>query len=329
MKEITFINLNKKRWSAFEEEVAGKRNNIDPDSLADSYIQLTDDLSYARTFFPESNIIPYLNGLSSSAHTLIYRNKKEKTSRLKTFWITELPLAIYEARKQFFVSLIVFIIAMVLGAASAFSDDNFIRIILGNEYVNQTLDNIEKGDPMAVYEGMKEIPMFLTITMNNIFVSFVTFLFGILTPIGTGFILFRNGIMVGAFQAFFAQKSLVTVSTLAIMIHGTLELSALVLAGGAGFVLGSSLLFPKTYPRNVSLVMGAKRGTKIMLGLVPFFIMAGFLESFITRYYDTLSLFVNLLIIIVSLFLIIGYFVIYPRIVYLKTVQNGKTNSNS
>ena len=321
MKEITFINLNKKRWDAFEEEVAGKRNSITPDSLADSYIQLTDDLAYARTFFPESNIIPYLNGLSIKAHTLIYRNKKEKTSRLKQFWVTELPLAIYDARKQFLLSLIVFVIAMTLGAVSAFSDDNFLRIVLGNEYVNQTLDNIEKGDPMAVYRSMEAIPMFFMITMNNVFVSFVVFLFGMLTPLGTGFHLFRNGIMVGAFQAFFAQKSLAGVSTLAIMIHGTIELSALVLAGGAGFVLGSSILFPKTYTRSVSLIRGVKQGTKIMLGLVPFFIMAGFLESFITRYYNSLSLFVNLMIIIVSLSLIIGYFVVYPRIVHLKQLE--------
>jgi len=323
MKEISFIKMNKKRWKDLETQIH-RKENINPDDLADSFIQLTDDLSYARTFFPESTIIQYLNGLSAKTHALIYRNKKEKASRLRTFWTTELPLALYEARREFFWSLIIFLVAVVIGGISAWHDDNFLRIILGDNYVNTTLDNIEKGDPMAVYRSMDPVPMFLMITFNNIYVSFVAFLFGMFTAAGTGFILLRNGIMLGAFQVFFMKKSLATVSSLAIMIHGTIELSAIVLAGGAGILLGNSILFPGTYSRSVSFKKGVLRGTKILLGLVPFFIIAGFLESFITRNYNTMSVMANLLIIIVSMFLIVGYFVIYPRYVYLNTNHKEK-----
>lgn len=323
MKEITFIKLNKKRWKELETQIDGK-TSINPDNLADSFIQLTDDLSYARTFFPESNIIQYLNGLSAKTHALIYRNKKEKTSRLRTFWTTELPLALYDARKHFFWSLLIFLLAVVIGGVSAWNDDNFLRVILGDQYVETTLDNIEKGDPMAVYKSMEPVPMFLLITANNIYVSFVAFIFGVLTSVGTAFILLKNGIMLGAFQVFFMKKSLLTVSSLAIMIHGSIELSAIVLAGGAGILLGNSILFPGTFPRLVSFKKGVLRGTKILLGLVPFFIMAGFLESFITRYYNTMSLVANLFLIIFSFVLIIGYFVIYPRYVYLKNFTYKK-----
>ena len=176
---------------------------------------------------------------------------------------------------------------------------------------------------MAVYKSMDPIPMFLVITANNIYVSFVAFIFGLFTAAGTGFVLLKNGIMLGAFQVFFMKKSLATVSTLAIMIHGTIELSAIVLAGGAGILLGNSILFPGTYPRSTSFKKGVLRGTKIMLGLVPFFIIAGFLESFITRYYNSISLVSNLFIIFASMFLILGYFVVYPRIVYLKTLTTN------
>jgi uncharacterized membrane protein SpoIIM required for sporulation len=321
VKEITFINLNQKRWKTFEDEVSGKPGKVNPDELADSYIRLTDDLSYARTFFPESNIIPYLNGLGAKAHALIYRNKKENSSRIGRFWTVELPLAVYAARKEFLWSIAVFVTAMAIGAVSAWADDGFLRVVLGNEYVNRTLDNIERGDPMAVYKSTGEVPMFIRITINNVYVSFVVFIFGMFTPLGTGFHLFRNGVMIGAFQTFFARKSLMTVSTLDVMIHGTIELSSLVLAGGAGFILGKSMLFPGTYPRKTALLAGVKRGVKIMLGLVPFFILAGFLESFITRYYKTLSLFANLSIIVASLALIVGYFVVYPYIVHAKTLK--------
>ncbi len=328
MREVTFINRNRDRWQNFEARVS-KPQQFQPDELADHYVQLIDDLSYARTFYPESSVVQYLNQLSGKAYQLIYQNKKEKSNRLQTFWTKELPLELFRARQDFFLSLVIFVVSMLIGSASALNNSDFLRLILGDHYVNMTLNNIEQGDPLAVYGSIDEVYMFLKITSNNLMVSFVVFLFGLLTPVGTALLLFRNGVMVGAFQAFFYQHSLFTVSSLGIYLHGTLELSALVLAGGAGIILGKSMLFPGTLPRKTSFIRGVRRGTKIMLGLIPFFIVAGFIESFITRYYDKMSLMVNLLIIGVSLALIIGYFVIYPiyihRVVTLKKPDHEQT----
>jgi len=326
MKEITFINRNKTRWEKFEQQLKSP-SHIDPDELADQFIQLTDDLSYARTFYPRSRTFMYLNNLTQKTHQEIYRNKREKGSRIISFFTKELPLVLRDARPSFFLSLGIFLISALLGVVSALSDDSFVRVILGDQYVNMTLDSIEKGDPMAVYGKMGEMPMFLMITINNIKVSFITFLFGLLSPLGTFFSLFNNGIMVGSFQAFFYQKNLLEVSTLAIMIHGTLELSAIVLAGGAGIVLGKNLIFPGTYPRKEAFIKGAKDGTKIMLGLMPVFIVAGFLEGFITRYYDTMANWLNMLIIILSMAFIIWYFFIYPEKVF-RTTQLIQSNEH-
>ncbi len=323
MREVTFINRNRKRWQDFESKIVTPQR-MQPDELADHYIQLTDDLSYARTFYPQSSVVQYLNTLSSKAFHLIYQNKREKSTRFYTFWVRELPLDLYNARYSFLLSLIIFVVSMLIGAVSAMENPDFARLVLGDQYVNMTLDNIEKGDPLAVYGKMSEGSMFLYITANNLMVSFVVFLFGLLTPLGTAFHLFRNGVMVGVFQAFFYQHSLFSVSSLGIYLHGTLELSAIVLAGGAGIVLGKNMLWPGTLPRKTAFVKGVKKGTKIMLGLVPFFIVAGFIESFVTRYYNQMSLMVNLLIIIISLLLIIGYFVFYPVYIHKLTQKELK-----
>jgi len=324
MREITFIQTNRKRWQDFETKIVTPQQ-MNPDELADHYIQLTDDLSFARTFYPESSVVQYLNNLGSKAYHLIYQNKREKSTRFFTFWTRELPIDLYQGRHYFLISLIVFCVSMLIGAVSAFDNDDFARLVLGDQYVNMTLDNIEKGDPLAVYGQMGELPMFLMITGNNVLVSFVVFLFGLLTPLGTMFHLFRNGVMVGVFQSFFYQHSLLTVSSLGILLHGTLELSAIVLAGGAGIILGKSFIWPGTLPRKTAFVKGVRKGTKIMLGLVPFFILAGFIESFITRYYNQMSLALNVLIIIISLVLIVGYFVYYPYYIHQR-VNNPKNN---
>ena len=317
MKEITFINRNKARWEKFEQQLK-KPSSVNPDRLADQFIQLTDDLAYARTFYPGSHTLSYLNGLSQKSHQEIYRNKREKGSRIPSFFKTELPLVLFSARPYFIIAFIVFMASWALGVASSMADTEFVRTILGDMYVNMTLDNIEKGDPMAVYGEIGELPMTYYIIFNNVTVAWKVFLYGFLTPIGTVYGLFHNGIMVGAFQTFFFQKNLLGVSTYAIMIHGTLELSAIVLAGGAGIMLGKYLLFPGTYPRKESFIYGAVKGVKVMIPITIVFFMAGVLESFVTRHYKAIDNWLNILIIAISLFIIIWYFFVYPSFVHFK-----------
>ncbi len=323
MKEITFINRNKARWEKFEQQLK-KPSAVNPDSLADQFIQLTDDLAFARTFYPGSHTLSYLNSLSQKTHQEIYRNKREKGSRIPTFFKTELPLILYTARPYFIISFIVFMASWALGVASSLADIEFVRTILGDAYVNMTLDNIEKGDPMAVYGQMGELPMAFYIIFNNVGVAWQVFLYGFLTPLGAIYRLFFNGVMVGAFQTFFYQKNLLGVSTYAIMIHGTLELSAIVLAGGAGIMLGKYLLFPGTYPRKESFIYGSVKGVKVMIPITIVFFIAGLLESFVTRHYNSIDNWLNIFIIAASMAIIIWYFFIYPIFVHKKFKLNDR-----
>jgi len=138
---------------------------------------------------------------------------------------------------------------------------------------------------------------------------------GIASSFGTGYILFQNGIMLGAFQYFFHTHDLLLTSALSIWIHGTLEISAIIIAGAAGIIMGNSILFPGTYSRLDSFKHGARKGLKLIIGLVPIFIVAGFLEGVVTRQTQWPS-YLKLFIIILSALFIIFYFVIYP--IYLK-----------
>jgi uncharacterized membrane protein SpoIIM required for sporulation len=129
--------------------------------------------------------------------------------------------------------------------------------------------------------------------------------------------LFQNGIMLGSFEAFFWQQGLLGESLLAVFLHGTLEISAIVVAGAAGIALGNSWLFPGTYSRLVSFQRGAKRGLKIVVGTVPIFVVAGFIEGFLTRHTEVND-WLRLLFILLSLAFVIFYFVVYPRKLYKK-----------
>ncbi len=310
MKEITFLNQNADKWQQFELLITSKGGS-DPDLMADLFVQVTDDLSYSKTNYPKSKTTQYLNSIAARVHQEIYKNKREKGGRIISFWKYELPFIFKNSHKQLFYAFVIFAIAMLIGIVSAAYDDTFVRLILGDSYVNTTLENIDKGDPMAIYKSMNQIDMFFGITINNIRVAFVCFVLGILFSFGTGFMLMYNGIMLGAFQYFFYAKGLLLQSVLVIWIHGTLEISAIIIAGCAGLVMGNSILFPGTYSRGVSFIMGAKQGVKIVVGLIPVFIVAGFFESFVTRY-SQMPMWLSLTIIGSSLLFIIWYFIIYP-----------------
>lgn len=310
MRESAFIHRNKPRWEEFE-KVVNDQGHAQPDKLAELFIQITDDLSFARTQYPQSRTTNYLNALASKIHLEIYKNKKEEKNRFITFWKLEVPQAMYESRSQLLYAFIIFMLAGIIGMLSVANDSTFVRLILSDGYVNMTLENIKAGNPTRVYSSGSEINMFFMITLNNIMVSFKVFVFGVFASLGTGLFLFYNGVMVGTFIMFFYQEQQLAQAFPVIMLHGTIELSSIVIAAAAGFVMGNSLLFPGTYSRLVSFKNGAVKGLKIVMGLVPFFIMAGFIESFITRY-AFMHWSIKVAIIGFSTFLMVFYFLIYP-----------------
>ena len=305
MREAAFVKRNSGKWAEIEQN-----STTDPDELTARYVALTDDLSYARTFYPNANVTRYLNGMAAQMHRGLMQNKREERGRFVSFWTRELPTLFYHSHRLLAVSAIFFGVACLIGWISAINDPTFVRLILGDDYVNMTLENIKKGNPMDVYGHSDQASMFFSITLNNIGVSFRAFVAGVMASVGTLALLFYNGIMLGAFEAFFYERGLLLNSMLKIWIHGTLEISAIVIAGCAGLTMGNSLLFPGTFTRMESFRRGAKQGLKIVIGLVPVFIMAGFLESFVTRL--TLPPVVSLLIIGLSAAFIIWYFIIYP-----------------
>ncbi|MBP6572897.1 MAG: stage II sporulation protein M [Flavobacteriales bacterium] len=327
MREAAFINRNKEKWQRLE-KAADDLGKLSADEANDLYIELTDDLSYARTFFPKSNVTSYLNGVSARVHQMLHRNERTDRNRFITFWTTEVPLAMAKTRTALLVSFIVFALSMGVGMLSTAHDPSFVRLMLGDGYVNMTLDNIKNGRPMDVYDSMDEGFMFSYITINNIMVSLMTFGKGLFTALWPGISIANEGFRIGSFMYFFIDQGMGKVSGLTVMVHGTLELSALVIAGAAGMTLGNGLLFPGSYTRAASFKRGAMLGLKVVIGLVPIFMIAGFLESFVTRHAPVLNEWVSGSIIAVSGTFIIFYFLIYPFIVErrLRAIPRAKSS---
>jgi len=311
MKEAIFVRQNRGKWKRYEDCLKNIEQQS-PDALADIYIDITNDLSFAQSHYQNSRIYLYLNSLSIRLHQFINRKKKEKFSRIVTYWKQEVPLVMYQARKELLYSFLIFAVSILIGAFSTAHDEDFPRLVLGDGYVNMTKQNIENGDPMAVYKSESSGPMFFGITVNNVLVSFNVFISGMFTSVAPAYNLIKEGIRLGSFHYFFYDYGLLKKAILAVWIHGTLEISALIIAGAAGITMGNGWLFPGTYSRIVSFRKSARKGMKIIVGTIPIFIVAGFLESFITRH-TALPDFVRAAIILLSLSFVIFYYIIYPK----------------
>lgn len=311
MKETQFIDQNRQKWSDFEEALAEAHKS--PDKLHDIYIQVTDDLSHAQTFYPTRSVRAYLNGLAQAVFGLIYKQKKSPLSKLRLFFTDELPQVVYESRWSFFWATAFFILAFVIGFVSSMMDESFLKIILGDQYLNMTVENIKKGDPMAVYKSSGRFDMTFGIMANNIRVTMIYFLLGIFAGIGSVAMMMYNGIMLGAFLQFFSRYNLLGEANLTVWMHGTFEISAIIIGTAAGITMGRGLLFPDTYTRLQAFQMTARRGVKIMVGVVSLLVVAALIEGNLTRHTEAGDLFRGLFI-AVCFVIVVGYFGILPFI---------------
>ena len=324
MREIAFIKQNKAKWLDFEQAIFGKSKK-NPDEMASLYIHLVNDLSYAQTYYPKSKTVIYLNYLASQIYQKIYKTKREDKNRFVYFFSTEVPLLVYQYRRYLLYSFLMFFCCVAIGAISARYDTDFVRLILGDGYVNMTLDNIKEGNPVAVYKSGSNWGSFIGITLNNLFVGARCYIFGIFLGVGTFYVMIQNCIMLGSFQYFFYQQGVFWESVRGIWIHGSMEIFGIVIESAAGFILGASILFPRTYSRMNSLKTGFKDSFKIFLSTIPFTIAAGFLEGFITRYSIEMPNWLSVFIILSTLSLISFYYLIYPYFVHSKLKANVPT----
>ena len=318
MREALFIKKNKDRW-----EKMAYMPEEDIDEMAGEFTQLVDDLGYSKTFYPTSKTTTFLNTEASKRYLTIYQNRKEEQNRVITFYKTELPLTIAKHHKTLLSCFLLFMLFYAIGFYSAIKDESIISDILGSDYIRMTEKNIEQGNPFGVYQRDNNVLMFLGIMVNNIHVAFTDFLEGLIFPFLTIKSLLNFGVMVGGFHVMFFKHGMGLSFILAVMIHGTLEIYSFIMAAAAGMVLGKSWLFPGSLTRLAAFKQGAKGGLKIIIGAVmPVLVMAAMFEGLVTRYYNTMPVWLNVLILLISLAFIVSYFVVYPFVVKRKVKNN-------
>ncbi len=312
MHEAAFIKANHSKWIDYEYKLSLNKS-MPVGELFDAYTDLTGDLAYAQTHYPTSTVVGYLNEMLLSFHKLLSQKRHSSWRRLATFFTHEMPLTLYACRRQLLLSLVILLVAVAMGVVMSLAEFDNIRTIMGDAYVDMTISNIENGDPAAVYRSGSGTDSFLLIVLNNLWCDVMALAFGLLTSLGPAFYLLNNGINLGCFFTIFHHYDVLGQASIAIMMHGTFEITTMVTSGAAGLVLGSGLLFPGTYSRTAAFRRSARLGLKLFLGTVPYTIIAAFIEGYITRYTHADNG-LRLAAIAVMLVIAVFYFIILPVI---------------
>ncbi len=311
MREVAFIKQNKEKWLEFE-QISSNKEKKSSDDVANLHIKIMNDLVYAQTYYPKSKVTKYLNKLAKNSFEKVYFSKRRNKHAFLYFFFDKVPLLAYKHKKYIYISFIFFFFCFFIGLLSTFNDESFARQVLGNSYIDQTLENIESGDAMAIYKGGTNWGTFIGIYNNNQRVGLNMFLSGFFLGIGTGFYIVYNGIMVAVFQAFFYQHNSLFDSLKGIWIHGTYEIFSMIIEAAAGYVIGASILFPGALERIESFKIGVREAFYIFISTIPFTIIAAFLEGYITRYSNTMPTFLCFAIILFSFISISYYYLILP-----------------
>lgn len=310
MREAAFIRKNRAKWKDYE-AVATELGNTSADRLLDIYNDVVADLAYCRTHYPNSGLTNYLNSLSLTFHNEIHKGRAALWATVRTFFTDEMPRLVYKARRAMLLSLVISVVAVLIGVYSAWRDPDYVKMVMGTGYVDMTISNIEQGYASGVYNSETPIKMFLEILWNNASVSLLVFAVGVFTSIASAAMLVYNLLSLGALGVLLFRYDALADFSVALWFHGTLEISAIVIMAGAGIHMGNGWLFPGTYGRLRSFVNASREGMMIVMGTMPMIFVAAMVEGFLTRHAQHHTT-VVMLFIALSLAYIIYYYIYLP-----------------
>jgi uncharacterized membrane protein SpoIIM required for sporulation len=246
--------------------------------LALLYRQTAADLSVAREDPSGAPLARYLNTLLGRAHNLIYSGHAPHARGIVHFYTRVFPGVFRATLPYTLTATALFAAGLLAGALMAWADPGFERLLLGGTMI----DTIERGEMWTrSIVGIKPLAS-SAIMSNNILVSFTAFAGGILAGIGTVYMMIFNGLMIGTI-AVACHRSGLSVSLWSFVApHGTLELPAIFMAGGAGLLMAKGLLAPGFLSRRDSLTEAAAVAVRLVLGVIPLLIVAGIIEGFIS-----------------------------------------------
>jgi uncharacterized membrane protein SpoIIM required for sporulation len=280
-----WLEKRKPHWEALDRLVqrCGKRgvsalNRSELRDLSLLYRQAAADLSAVREDPAARTWERYLNQLLGRAHNIIYAGTGTSAFGLVRFYRDVFPAIFRRNLRYTIAATAIFLAGAAAGAFLTIYDPGFQLQVLGPEMV-RTIERREMWTHSIV--TMKPAASSFIMT-NNISVSFMAFASGVLAGLGPIYMMVMNGLLMGVISAACGLAGMGGKLWAFVALHGSLELPAVMIAGGAGLRLGHGLLFPGWLSRKQSLAAAGADAVQLVAGVVPILVIAGLIEGFLS-----------------------------------------------
>ena len=282
------------RWSSFAQQLDRAQRSglksLGEDGVRDfvaEYRDLAADLARLQTAARgrEREEVFYLSRLMAGAHNLLYRGR---SLTFKDVWRTFAVDAPREVRRS--LGPIALAAVLLFGpAAIAYTavvrNPGVARVFIPAGMLDRAEDGVRRAKTGRGYISDPELfrPVMATsIIANNVQVTFAAFAMGIAFGIGTVIVLVTNGVSLGGVFGLYASKGIASLLVKFVAPHGVLELTAICIAGGAGFLVAAALLVPGNRPRSEALRENGRRAIRLVAASTVLLLIAGTLEGFVS-----------------------------------------------
>ncbi|MDR3090857.1 MAG: stage II sporulation protein M [Clostridiales bacterium] len=281
-----FINRNIEAWRKLEEynkklekKSVSKLSRLEIREYAGLLRSASHHLSLARTYYAGDRCVEYLNRLTGSAATRFFVGEKTKITDFTRYFTETFPRLVRKYFKYCAAAFAFFTLGALFAVLLTRIDPAYLSYFVPRDLIE---NNNLGGDPLSADASAYFFESSYIMT-NNIYVCALAIVYGLFAGCGTLWVLLQNGAVLGGIYAMVKIYNLDEVRFWSLILpHGFTELFAIFVSGGAGLLIGKSLLIPGNLTRGGSLVKGAKEAFLFVPGVAVMLVIAGLIEGFFT-----------------------------------------------
>ena len=282
------------RWSSFAKQLDRAQRSglksLGEDGVRDfvaEYRDLAADLARLQTAARgrEREEVFYLSRLMAGAHNLLYRGRSLTFKDVWRTFAVDAPREVRHSLGPIALAAVLMFGPAAIAYTAVVQDPAVASVFIPAAMLDRAEDGVRRAKTGRGYISDPELfrPVMATsIIANNVQVTFAAFAMGIAFGIGTVIVLVTNGVSLGGVFGLYASKGIASLLVKFVAPHGVLELSAICIAGGAGFLLAAGLLVPGSRPRSEALRENARRAIRLVAASTVLLLIAGTLEGFVS-----------------------------------------------
>ena len=295
-EQHSIVAAGAEKWSEFGKKLSSARGGglrkMSEDQVADlvmQYREVSTDLARLRTASRGrmTDSVFYLSRLVARGHNLLYRQRQLVPLIVWNFIAVAIPRELRKSASYILLAALLFFGPMVAAHIAVVRDPSLALKLVGPDMVDRAETALERErrggaylpEPLARSRGAVLATRLAT---NNVQVTYMAFALGMTAAVGTLYVLLLNGVFLGAGLGVFQNHSALHLIVAFVAPHGVLELTAICIAGGAGFLIGSAMLLPGAMTRREAMVIRGRRAIRLIAGASLFLVVAGLIEGYIS-----------------------------------------------